>query len=66
MKFAGKVLSGETIDKEKAAKVGRQQAEGKKTGKAAKGVKGTPGKGRRSKQGGRKQGGRQRGRKVKA
>jgi len=62
MKFAGKVLSGETIDKEKAAKVGRQQAEGTKLSKQkkGKGVKGTPGSQRRSKQGGR-----QKGRKVK-
>jgi len=63
LKFAGKVLSGETVDKDKAAKVGRQQAEGTKLGKQqkGKGTKGTPGSKRRSKQGGRL-----RGRKVKA
>lgn len=67
MKQAGKVLSGATIDKDKAAKVGRQQAEGisaKK--KVAKGSKGTPGAGRRSKSGGNKGSGRpQKGRKIK-
>jgi len=62
MKAAGRVLSGETVDRDKAAKVGRQQAQGTKVGRKAKvkGTKGTPGGGRRSKQGGR-----QRGRKIK-
>jgi len=68
MKFAGKVLSGETVDKDRAAKIGNRQAEGLKVGgRQVKGVKGTPGKSRRSKQGGKKGagGGRTRGRKVK-
>lgn len=60
LKFAGKVLAGETFDKDKMAKVGNQQREGLKKKKQPKGVKGTPGKGRRSKQGGRT-----RGRKIK-
>lgn len=54
-KFVGKVLAGETVDKDKAAKAGRQAAQGTKVAKKqkAKGNKGTPGSGRRSKQGGR-------------
>jgi len=42
MKLAGKTLSGQSVDQEKAAKVGRKDK--------AKGSKCTPGKGRRSKQ----------------
>lgn len=65
MKFAGKVLSGEgQYDKDKMAKAGAAPLV-KKNKKGVKGTKGDPGKGRRSKQGGRNAGAKKKGRKIK-
>lgn len=50
MKFATRILAGETVDKEKAAKLGAAQSDGKKQGIGRKPEKYK----RRSKQGGRK------------
>lgn len=67
MKTAGKVLSGETYDKDKMAKAGAKEPERiRKKQKKTGGVKGDPGSGRRSKQGGRNAGAKRKGRKIKA